>query len=65
MPDENNTNITPSEEPISRDEAIANQTIKEVDIVKEMRQAFLAYSMSVITSRALPDVRDHRRRRHR
>ena len=65
MPDENNTNITPSEEPISRDEAIANQTIKEVDIVKEMRQAFLAYSMSVITSRALPDVRDGLKPVHR
>ena len=62
---ENNTNITPSEEPISRDEAIANQTIKEVDIVKEMRQAFLAYSMSVITSRALPDVRDGLKPVHR
>ena len=63
MPDENNTNIT--SEPISRDEAIANQTIKEVDIVKEMRSAFLAYSMSVITSRALPDVRDGLKPVHR
>ena len=58
---ENNVNITP----ISRDEAIANQTIKEVDIVKEMRTAFLAYSMSVITSRALPDVRDGLKPVHR
>ena len=61
-----NNNITPeAEEPISRDEAIANQTIREVDIVKEMRTAFLAYSMSVITSRALPDVRDGLKPVHR
>ena len=29
-----------------------------VDIEKEMREAYLDYAMSVITSRALPDVRD-------
>ena len=59
----NNTNV--NNEPVSRDEAIANQVIHEVDIVKEMRQAFLAYSMSVITSRALPDVRDGLKPVHR
>ncbi len=30
----------------------------DVDIDKEMRKSFLDYSMSVIVSRALPDVRD-------
>ena len=30
----------------------------EVDIDREMRKSFLDYSMSVIVSRALPDVRD-------
>ncbi|MBR5768659.1 MAG: DNA gyrase subunit A [Clostridia bacterium] len=60
---ENNANV--NNEPVSRDEAIANQVIHEVDIVKEMRQAFLAYSMSVITSRALPDVRDGLKPVHR
>ena len=30
----------------------------EVDIQKEMQKSFLDYSMSVIVSRALPDVRD-------
>ncbi len=35
-----------------------NQTIIDVDLNKEMRKSFLDYSMSVITSRALPDVRD-------
>jgi DNA gyrase subunit A len=33
-------------------------TVELVDIEKEMRSAYLDYSMSVITSRALPDVRD-------
>ena len=38
------------------------------DIVVEMRESYLNYSMSVIVSRALPDVRDglkpvHRRNR--
>ncbi len=35
----------------------ANQKIINVEINKEVRTAFLDYSMSVITARALPDVR--------
>ena len=35
-----------------------NQKIVDVEINKEVRKAFLDYSMSVIVSRALPDVRD-------
>lgn len=34
------------------------ENIKEVNISKEMRTSFLDYAMSVIVSRALPDVRD-------
>ena len=34
------------------------QKILNVDIEKEMKESYLAYSMSVIVSRALPDVRD-------
>ena len=34
------------------------QKIIDVDIDKEMKKSFLEYSMSVIVSRALPDVRD-------
>ncbi|MEG0752780.1 MAG: DNA gyrase subunit A, partial [Angelakisella sp.] len=37
----------------------------QVDIDKEMRQSFLAYSMSVIVDRALPDVRDGLKPVHR
>ena len=36
-----------------------------VELEKEMKQSFLAYSMSVITSRALPDVRDGLKPVHR
>ena len=35
------------------------------DIVKEVRQSFLDYSMSVITSRAIPDLRDGLKPVHR
>ena len=39
--------------------------IKDVDLKKEMQQSFLDYSMSVIVSRALPDVRDGLKPVHR
>ena len=39
--------------------------IKERDISKEMKTSFLDYSMSVIVSRALPDVRDGLKPVHR
>lgn len=39
--------------------------ILEVDIEKEMKSAYLDYSMSVIVSRALPDVRDGLKPVHR
>ena len=41
------------------------QNIVNVEINKEMRKSFLDYSMSVITSRALPDVRDGLKPVHR
>ncbi len=43
----------------------SNQKIVNIDINKEVRTAFLDYSMSVITSRALPDVRDGLKPVHR
>jgi len=39
--------------------------ILQVDVVKEMKESYLAYAMSVITSRALPDVRDGLKPVHR
>ena len=35
-----------------------NQIILDVEMEKEVKKSFIEYSMSVITSRALPDVRD-------
>ena len=32
--------------------------VQEINISNEMRSSFLDYAMSVIVSRALPDVRD-------
>ena len=40
-------------------------TIQDRDIVKEMSESYLNYSMSVIVSRALPDVRDGLKPVHR
>lgn len=42
-----------------------NEKLIDVEIDKEMRKAFLDYSMSVIVSRALPDVRDGLKPVHR
>ena len=46
-----------------KDDAL--QQIHQVDIVKEMKTSYLAYSMSVIVGRALPDVRDGLKPVHR
>ncbi len=42
-----------------------NQRITDIEISKEVRAAFLDYSMSVIVQRALPDVRDGLKPVHR
>ena len=47
------------------EENTQNSKIIDVDIEKEMKKSFLDYSMSVIVSRALPDVRDGLKPVHR
>ncbi len=42
-----------------------NQVIVPVDLEKEMKEAYIDYSMSVIVGRALPDVRDGLKPVHR
>jgi DNA gyrase subunit A len=42
-----------------------NETIIHVDIMDEMRKSYIEYAMSVIVSRALPDVRDGLKPVHR
>ncbi len=44
---------------------VGSGTVISIDIDKEMRKSFLDYSMSVIVSRALPDVRDGLKPVHR
>ncbi len=44
---------------------IENQKILDVDLNDEMEKAYIAYAMSVIVSRALPDVRDGLKPVHR
>ena len=36
----------------------ANETYREMPIEDELKNSYLTYAMSVIVSRALPDVRD-------
>ena len=78
MADENNTGdeqFTPdgSMEPLSPQEADATdyglmdtgERIQRKDLQQEMRESYLAYALSVIVERALPDVRDGMKPVHR
>ena len=60
MDNENVMNIEPTIE-----ETESGGRLINVDVNREMRQSFLDYSMSVIVSRALPDVRDGLKPVHR
>ncbi|QIL45990.1 DNA gyrase subunit A [Vagococcus coleopterorum] len=42
-----------------------NKNVKDVDLTNEMQDSFIDYAMSVIVSRALPDVRDGLKPVHR
>src|SRR5438552_9029369 len=64
MPDENAPN-EPNEPPESNDLPVSNtplfaakEKISKINVADEIKNSFLDYSMSVIISRALPDVRD-------
>jgi DNA gyrase subunit A len=54
MPDE----IVPSSVRPTGGAYSANEKIAKINVADEIKDSFLAYSMSVIISRALPDVRD-------
>src|SRR5215831_16212952 len=67
MPDENDPVIPPEppEPPESGDQPpkstplfAANEKVAKINVADEIKNSFLDYSMSVIISRALPDVRD-------
>ena len=55
MPDENESNTPP---PGATPLFAANEKITKINVADEIKNSFLDYSMSVIISRALPDVRD-------
>ncbi len=44
---------------------LENETVVDIDINKRMKEAFIDYAMSVIISRALPDIRDGLKPVHR
>lgn len=50
---------------MENNETYDKQRIINVEINKEMKKSFIEYSMAVITSRALPDVRDGMKPVHR
>lgn len=64
---EENKNISEQQDPSENEEVTEKRhdQIEEVEIVKEMQESFLDYSMSVIVQRALPDVRDGLKPVHR
>tara|TARA_Y100001935_G_scaffold55192_1_gene46168 strand:- start:12456 stop:14933 length:2478 start_codon:yes stop_codon:yes gene_type:complete len=49
----------------NKNDEIIPENIQKRDIVREMSESYLTYSMSVIVSRALPDVRDGLKPVHR
>ena len=58
MPDENEPNDSPSLPSAGVPLFAANEKIAKINVADEIKNSFLDYSMSVIISRALPDVRD-------
>ncbi len=62
---DNEKNLNNTNETIENEQNTAVGKVIDVDINREMRKSFLDYSMSVIVSRALPDVRDGLKPVHR
>src|SRR3954470_22795672 len=61
MPDETEPNQPPTPPEPQRNTTplfAANEKIAKINVADEIKNSFLDYSMSVIISRALPDVRD-------
>src|SRR5271165_1018102 len=54
MPDEKEDSLPASNTPLFA----ASEKLSNINVADEIKNSFLDYSMSVIISRALPDVRD-------
>lgn len=48
-----------------KEESVSRESVVGIDITKEMKDSYISYAMSVIMSRALPDVRDGLKPVHR
>src|SRR2546421_2838522 len=60
MADNENENPPPPPPPTGAATPLfaANEKVEKINVADEIKNSFLDYSMSVIISRALPDVRD-------
>jgi DNA gyrase subunit A len=58
MPDANETNLPPEQPSQPGGLYSQGEKIQKINVADEIKNSFLDYSMSVIISRALPDVRD-------
>lgn len=65
MSDTNNKDLEALENEDQEEEIHLHDAVENVEIVREMKDSFLDYSMSVIVQRALPDVRDGMKPVHR
>ncbi|MDR2867243.1 MAG: DNA gyrase subunit A [Acholeplasmatales bacterium] len=54
-----------NEEKTSIEQDLKDSKVRDVEITQEMKTSFLEYAMSVIVSRALPDIRDGLKPVHR
>ena len=70
--DDQLTGLDNNHEPLSPQEAdntdyglMKGQRVQPIDLQQEMRESYLAYALSVIVERALPDVRDGMKPVHR
>ena len=60
-----NEQVVTEERPSIDEDYIHDKSIKVIDMTKKVQNSFLDYAMSVIVSRALPDVRDGLKPVHR
>ena len=54
-----------NEDPLEGDKKVVDNSVALVSLESEMKSAYLDYAMSVIVSRAIPDLRDGLKPVHR
>ena len=63
--DNNSEPLSPQEADTTDYGLLKGQRVQPIDLQQEMRESYLAYALSVIVERALPDVRDGMKPVHR